>query len=107
MELVTSREMAVNHGMSRSFKDVATRLELTRKAIGLSKSELCRRLEINGSAWSNFINTNYDRRISLEVAFKLKDEFGVTLEWIYDGDAKLLPQVLGDRIRDLRKKAAA
>ena len=88
--------------MGRSLNDVAERLELTRDALGISAAELCRETGIRPNAWSQFVNPETKRRITVDAAFRLKDRYGVTLEWIYDGDISSLP----DRIANRLKRAA-
>lgn len=86
--------------MSRSLKDVANRLETTRKALGLSAAELCRESGISPNQWSQFTDPEkYKRRITLAAAYKLKDAFGITLEWVFDGDGARLPHELALKLR--------
>jgi len=69
-----------------SVEAIAQRLIVFRRAIGLTTIQICHRLGASptGSTW-----TNYEmaiRRISLDHALRLRDEFGLTLEWIYCGE---------------------
>lgn len=94
--------------MSRSLKEVSDRLILLQQALGLSAAELCRRADIGRNQWSQFqAGAIKKRRITLATAYKLKDTFGVTLEWIYDGDPARLPVELAEALRRLRKREAA
>ncbi len=90
--------------MGRSVKDIAKRLEETRGALEKTAAELCREAGIKPNAWSQWTSDNPDkvRKITLAGAYKLKDTYGVTLEWIYDGDLSTLPGRLITKI----KKAA-
>lgn len=90
--------------MARSLKDIAKRLEQTREALGVTAADLCRETGIKPNAWSQFTSPEKKRRITLVEAYKLKDRYGVTLEWIYDGDVTTLPDRLARR---LRRPAAA
>lgn len=99
MEIVTNRELATIGLMARSIKDVAQRLVATQKAIGLSPADLCRETGITANQWSQFINPDYKRRITIDQAYKLKDKYGITLEWIYDGDPSRLPLEIAQKLR--------
>lgn len=84
--------------MSRSIKDIAIRLEMTREALGISAAELCRQTRIKPNQWSQFINPDKKRRLTLAAAYKLKDAYGLGLEWLLDGD------ITGIRDRELAAK---
>lgn len=63
--------------------DLAQRLRVTREATGLSQSDFARRAGITPQQWNNY---EQDReRISINVALKLCQAFGVTTDWIYRG----------------------
>lgn len=85
--------------MGRSINDIAKRLVATQRALTSSPAELCERLRIGANQWSQFTTAKNKRRITVDVAYKLKDEFGVSLEWIYDGDASRLPYELAQKLR--------
>jgi transcriptional regulator with XRE-family HTH domain len=102
MPIAARCELRPNVGMSRSLKDIANRLEATREALGVTAAELCRRTGIKPNAWSQFVNPSKKRRITLSAAYRLRDEFRISLDWIYDGDPSGLP----DRIIQKLRKAA-
>ncbi len=104
LEIVTACELRPNGGMGRSLKDVSERLVMTQKALGISPAELCRLAKISPNAWTQYTDHEYKRRITLAAAYKLKDQFGLTLEWIFDGDTNRLPH---DFLVALRKRRAA
>lgn len=85
--------------MARSIDDIAKRLIATQKALGVTPAELCRRSGISPNQWSQFTNAEYKRRITVTAVYKLKDEFGITLEWVYDGDASRLPYEIAQKLR--------
>jgi transcriptional regulator with XRE-family HTH domain len=85
--------------MSRTQRDVAYRLELTREALGLSPTELCKIVGMRPNQWSQYVDPKGKRRITVDAVFRLKDEFGITLEWVYDGDHSRLPADLREKIR--------
>lgn len=75
----------------RTLPNVAKRLVATQKALGITPAELSRRAGIPPNQWTQFTDPKYKRRITMDAAYKLKDTFGITLEWIYDGDLSKLP----------------
>lgn len=83
----------------RSISNIAERLIATQKALGVSPAELCRRSGITATQWSQFTDPKYKRRITLTAAYKLKDAYGVTLEWVFDGDRTRLPHEIADNLR--------
>lgn len=106
MEIVTDCELRPNSVMLvRSPVDVAYRLQIAQEILGLKAAELCRLTGIKPNQWSQFLNPDMKRRITLEAAYKIKDEFGITLEWIYDGDRNRLPAHFVKRLLELEAKA--
>lgn len=97
--------VTLNGGMSESAKSLARRLKITREAIGLQPAEICRRIKIGASAWSMF--ENGDRRITLNVANKLCDEFGLSLDWIYRNNPAQLPHELRMKMQQIAQTKAA
>jgi transcriptional regulator with XRE-family HTH domain len=86
---------------TRSFEAIAKRLEATRKAIGLSQKDFARRAGIADNTYNQ-----YERAVSqpkIENAYALCDTYGLTLDWIYNGDPSGLPQRL---FRELVKEEA-
>lgn len=104
--IVTDCELMPNIPMSRGIKDIAERLELTRDAIGLSAAEICRQTGIKPNQWSQYVNPDAKRPITRQAIYKLKDNFGVTLEWLYDNDLSRMPDQLSNKIRRKRRSAA-
>lgn len=89
--------------MSRSTKDVKLRLQATQDALGISAADLCRETGIKPNQWSQYLSLDTKRRITVTAVYKLKDKYGVTLEWVYDADPTKLPS---DLRAALRSKAA-
>jgi hypothetical protein len=75
---------------------IAYRLALFTKATGLIQAEICRRSGLKENAYSQFVNGQ--RRLTIDAAMKLRDTFGVTLEYLYAGDMKGLPYSMGAAI---------
>jgi transcriptional regulator with XRE-family HTH domain len=83
--------------MAEQLKALARRLELTREALDLNAAQLCKRIGIKENRWSQY--ESGERRITLEVAEALCDEFGLSLDWIYRGKPDQLPHALRLKIR--------
>ena len=72
---------------------IAKRLIATRLALGFeSQVEFCRAAGVAANAWNNYETAR--SRPTLNVAVQLCDRFGLTLDWIYRGDAGGLPHRL-------------
>ena len=81
----------------RPWEAIGRRLVAARLALGIqSQAEICRALKLAPSRWNQF--ETGQRQITLEVALKLKSEYGVTLDWVYLGDPSGLPLALHQRI---------
>jgi DNA-binding XRE family transcriptional regulator len=97
VKMSSFHEMAVDLGqdvlfhspMAESNKSLAQRLKMTREALEITPAQLCRRLGIAENRWSQYENGK--RRITMPVAIRLCDEFGLTLDWIYRGNPAHLP----------------
>jgi transcriptional regulator with XRE-family HTH domain len=83
--------------MPETLKSLAKRLEITREALRLRPVDLCKRIDIKENRWSQY--ESGERRITLEVANALCDEFGLTLDWIYRGNPAGLPHELRLKMR--------
>lgn len=77
---------------------IARRLETTRNALGLSQAQLCRHAGIAANTYSQYESGN--GRPSLDYAMRLCQTFGLTLDWIYFGNAAGLPDDLAARIAE-------
>lgn len=94
--------------MSRTPIDIQNRLILLQEALGLTGAQIERDTGIKKNEWSQFRNfKKYKRRITIDDAYKLKDAYGVTLEWVLDNDGSRLPADLKEAIRKARKQTAA
>lgn len=94
--------------MSRTLKDIAFRLEITREALKKSAADIARETSISANEWSQYINPDkYKRRITIDHVQELKDVFGFTLEWVYDGELPTLREPLRSKVRALMRRAAA
>jgi DNA-binding XRE family transcriptional regulator len=68
---------------------IADRLRATREALGLKAVELCRAIDCSPTRWSNYETGR--QRITEEIAIRLCDVYGLTLDWIYRGRVDGLP----------------
>lgn len=75
---------------------MARRLTTLREAFGPSQSEFCKRAEIKAPRWNQY--ETGARLITVEAALRLSDEFGVSLDWIYKGDAYFLSDGLHKKL---------
>jgi transcriptional regulator with XRE-family HTH domain len=92
----TARELR-SLSMAESNRSLAARLKVTREALDVIPAEVCKRLGIGANAWSQY--ETGARRITLEVAIRFCDEYGVSLDWIYRADPSKLPHELRIKIR--------
>lgn len=89
----------INNLNVASPSQVARRLILTREALGLSQTEICRRTGIKTNTWNQW--ENKPQRLTLDNAIVICTVFGVTLDWIYRGRLETLPYNLGEKIKQL------
>jgi transcriptional regulator with XRE-family HTH domain len=68
---------------------IAPRLAALRSFTKLNQDAFAETLGITQPAWSQFESGR--RRITLDVAATLAERYGVTLDWIYFGEASSLP----------------
>jgi DNA-binding XRE family transcriptional regulator len=73
-------------------KTIGRRLLRTRQALKLSQAEFCRQIGVERNLYNPFEKGR--RRITIDVAMKIRDRYGVTLDWIYAGDPHDLPSEL-------------
>lgn len=77
-------------GMPETAKTIGKRLFDTREAIPVKAADLCRRINCKPNRWSQY--ESGERKITLPVAIRLCEEYGLTLDWIYRADPARLPQ---------------
>lgn len=82
--------------MPDSVKVIAARLVTTREALGFSQSEFCEQIKVAKNVYNPFEKGK--RRISVDVAGKIRDRFGISLDWIYCGDESRLSAALYRKI---------
>ena len=89
-----------------SMAEIGRRLELTRRALGLTQVMMGRLAGAisNGQAWGNYEAGN--RRISIDHALALSRTLGVSLDWIYQGQMVNLPPELREKIQRIILESA-
>lgn len=80
---------------------IAERLELTRRALGISQAEFARRAGIEPTTFNNYAQAV--RIIPPSTAGRMCEVYGLTLEWIYRGDMQHLNPMLQTKINELRR----
>lgn len=77
--------------------EIANRLIRTRIALGFeSQADFCAQIDVQKHVYNPFEKAR--RRISLDVALKIRDRFGIPLDWTYCGDASRIPAGLFKKI---------
>src|SRR5262249_39286611 len=100
VNLSTDHRMGIEFGapvmshlsMADKLKSLGNRLKMTREALGLSAADLCKRIRIKPNRWSQY--ESGERRITVDIADRLCDEFDLSLDWIYRGNPAQLPHAL-------------
>lgn len=82
--------------MPPSSKTIAKRLQMTRGALGVTAAQICRAIECKPNRWSQY--ESGERRITLAVAIRFCEVYGVSLDWIYRGDPSALPVRLHQKL---------
>ena len=80
-------------------RQVGRRLRLVRLALGKTQVEMCREIDATDRTWSQWENGR--RLFDVLAAIRLKKRYGVTLDWLYDGDPKGLPARLAKLVREI------
>jgi transcriptional regulator with XRE-family HTH domain len=83
--------------MANEIQEIGDRLRLTREAKGLNQATWCKLVGIEQQAWNNYERGR--KRISIDQALKVVKFAGVTLDWIYRGEASGLPLEMAMAIR--------
>lgn len=95
-DIAAACELALIHAMDNA-KTIGKRLVVTVEALDMKPAELCRQIGVAPNRWSQYARG--DRRITLDVAVKLCERYGLTLDWLYRGDASSLPQRLHQKLK--------
>lgn len=94
-------DVGVNGGMAETAETIGKRLILTREALEIKAAELCRRIDCKPNRWSQY--ERGVRPLTLDIANRLCDEFGLSLDWIYRNDRQKLPEWLAAKIHPQKR----
>jgi transcriptional regulator with XRE-family HTH domain len=79
-----------------SYKDIGQRLGRSREALGLNQRQMAEIADVSEANWSDFESSK--RRISLNAAIRLSEDFGLSLDWIYFGRPDFSPHCLSKKL---------
>lgn len=80
-------------------QQVGRRVRMTRLALDKSPADMCLEMKVSRQAWSQWENGK--RLFDILVAVRLKQRYGVPLDWLYAGDPAGLPPRLAEWARFL------
>lgn len=86
---------------------ISERLMLTRRGLGLKKSQFADRAGISRTAYGNWEPAEGKPpvgRPSVDEAYKLCEAYELTLDWIFRGDRRRLPHELVEAIEAVEKE---
>lgn len=94
-----ARANAGENDVSTSIDSTAVghRLRRLRETLGLTRAEMADANHIDRTNWGRFEDGK--RLITTDVAYRLKRRYGITFDWLYDGDVGSLPVSLAERLR--------
>jgi transcriptional regulator with XRE-family HTH domain len=84
----------------RSLRSIGERLTLARKTIGRTQADFARQARVSNSAYNQYERGR--KRPAVDQANRLCDAYQLTLDWIYRGDLRGLPEALHGRIIELQ-----
>lgn len=90
-------KVTANDGAMYSKEKAAARLIQTQTALGLTNAALAKKSGVSAHAWSQY--RTGDRSIPPQALAMLKEEYGITADWILVGDPSGLPQRIYGKIR--------
>lgn len=83
--------------------DVARRLSLARRALGMTQQEFGARAGLSQPQYNQFETGK--RRLTIEAALQLCHVYNLTLDYLYRGDPSGLPYKLATTINEIRAQA--
>lgn len=90
--------------MRNDAKIAGDRLRRTRLALGYTKKvEFSKKIEVDKGDYTKF--EAGDRALPLSVGIKIKERFGVSLDWLFCADHTHLSTALYDKIIQIRQAA--
>lgn len=89
--------MARTHRAKSTLVEVGQRLSAARRALGLSARAVCEAINIRPNTYSQWENGK--ALIDPMAATRLKERYGISLDYLYAGDLSGLPLSLGVKIQ--------
>lgn len=80
-----------------NMKQVAQRVEGLRRAVNMDKGEFADSIEIDRSSYSKIIAG--DKPLKADMAFRIAEKWGVSMDYLYRGLVKDLPADLAAKLR--------
>ncbi|WP_412550555.1 helix-turn-helix domain-containing protein [Shimia sp. MIT910701] len=84
--------------MDKPFADISARLRWHRALLGLTQDEYAVKANLKRAQLNNWENGNH--RIGLDGARALRKTYGLSLDFIYEGDINALPMNLRNALLD-------
>lgn len=78
------------------WKEIGDRLRTVRAALDLSQVDICRILEVDTSRWNHWESGK--NKPDVTIMSELARRYGVTLDYIYLGDMRLLPYEIAGKL---------
>jgi transcriptional regulator with XRE-family HTH domain len=75
---------------------VAARLRLLREAMELNQAQICAQIGVSQGLWNNYERGRH--LIPVPRALDLVRRYGVTLDWLYHADSRMMPMHLMQKI---------
>jgi len=79
------------------YAEISARLRAVRDVFEMQPKEFYEAAGITGGTFYNWETGNH--RISIDGALKLRDRYGLTLDWIYCGNVDALPHKVASALR--------
>lgn len=93
MNNLETRKMSADYGvMDKPFSDQANRIVWHRKLLGLSQLEYATKAGLKRPALNNYESGDF--QVGLAAARALRETYGLSLDFIYEGIADALPMNL-------------
>jgi len=98
METFDARGHAWPMPSRREIEQIATRLRDARMAINPNQSDFAKGAGLAQNRYNQY-ETGI-RPLTLDAALKLRDAYGLSLDYLFRGDASMVPHALIERLRE-------
>ena len=88
---------------TRSRRSIALRLLQTRTVLNVGQTDFATKAGLAQNTYNQFERGK--RRLSLEAAHALCDEYRLTLDWLFRGDLNGIPHALAKALRRIQEAA--